>query len=292
MKRLITAALLVLANQASAFYFSHPCPCEWAGSFDMGGGYRQDHFNCDTFIPSSPQRRIQEQWDNLSIGVIEANGNLYFGEAFLLADFSYGWVCGGNHRFKNIDLPTHQTVQHFTSKTTGDVWDISGGIGYQFNFCHSEYAFAPIIGFSYHRQELKNSHYHDHLLDTPHSGRSSFSYRFCGPWAGLLFGYMWTCDLQLYLDYRFHWIRFKANVNQDLGIVVQDHRTKTHLENEVTLGINYDFCGDWWTGFKVNYRNLNTTKKHGHPDHGDGNTRLGNLRWESLTLTLDVGYSF
>lgn len=292
MKRWITAALLILASQASAFYYSCPCPHQWSGFFDIGAGHRRDHFNWDTFVPSSPQRKIQEQWDRLSISVIEANGAIYYEETFLLADFNYGWVCRGNHRFKNIDLPTKHTLQSFTSKTKGDVWDFSAGIGYQFNFCKCRYILAPVLGFSYHQQELKNHHYHDLFLDSPLVGRSRFTYHFCGPFVGLIFAHQWNADWQLYLDYRFHWIRFRANVHQDIGFIIKNHRTKSHLENEVTLGTNYIFCENWLAGFKVNYRNLNTTKKHGHSDHSDGKIRLGNLRWESLTITLDLGYSF
>jgi hypothetical protein len=294
MKKLFLAAILAFSSHASAFYFSETCCCNWSGSLDIGGGYRQDHFNWDTLLPISPQTKIKEQWNDVSIGVIEANGQLYFEEAFLLADFSYGWICGGTHRLRNIDIVTDQTIQNFSSKTKGDVWDISGAIGYQFDFCKRRYFLAPMLGCSYHQQALKNHNYHDHLLDRTLAATSRFSYRFWGPWVGFALGYQWTCDWQVYLDYRFHWIRFRGKVNQDIGIIVHNQKTRCHLENEVTLGVNYTFCDSWWAGLKVNYKNLNTNKNNGrhYSPASHSNASLRNLRWESYTVSMDVGYAF
>lgn len=288
----MTAALLIIVNTASAYFISYADPCSWTGSFDIGGGYRQDHFNWDTHLPFLPQTKIQEQWNNISIGVIEANGQFYYEDAFILADFDYGWAVSGNHRFKHIDMPTKQVIQSLSSKTKGDIWDISGGIGYQFHFCKRRYIFAPMLGYCYHQQEFKNRRFHNNLIDTPVIGNSRFSYCFNGPWVGIVAGFNWDCHWQFYVDYRFHWIRFQAKINQDVGIVVRDHRTKSHLENEATLGVNYTYCNAWWTGLKLIYKNLNTTKKHGHPNTSDGRTKLANLRWESWALTLDVGYAY
>lgn len=293
MKKLLIAILLSFTSQASALYFSDTCPCNWSGSLDIGGGYRQDHFNWDTFISALPQTKIKEQWNNVSIAVLEANAQAYYEEFFLLADFSYGWICGGSHRFRNIDIPTRQTVQNFTSKTKGDVWDASGGLGYQFRI-YKRYFLAPLLGYSYHEQTLKNRNFHDSFLKSTFAGTSRFSYSFGGPWVGLALGYQMTCNWQLYLDYRFHWIRFKGKINQDLGIIIHNQKTKCHLQNEVAIGANYTFCNDWWLGLKLNYRNLNTSRDNGkdYKPASNSNARLNNLRWESLTLTMDVGYAF
>ena len=54
-----------------------------------------------------------------------------------------------------IDFNSDEASKHHF-KARGSVYDISGGIGYQFNWCCDTISFAPLVGWSYYHQTIKS----------------------------------------------------------------------------------------------------------------------------------------
>lgn len=296
MKKLFFTAAFFLINAnflcAQNDDCRNDCESNWSMSLDLGGGYRQDNLRWNTLSPYAPATKIREKWDKISIGLFEVNAAILFQENYLvLADFDYGWVGGGDHPFKNTEVESGRVIQDLCSKTKGNVWDISGGVGYQLNFFCNSLSLAPVVGYSYHQQRFRHHHYKDRLFDRTVFVHSRYDYQWKGPWFGFASGYQMNCDWQFYFDYRFHWAKYSAHVNEDLGIIFQHQKINSVNGNEFILGANYIFCDCLWTGLKFDYKNFSSHKR-GRFTSLNARAKVSHLRWESYAITWDVGYSF
>jgi hypothetical protein len=264
-------------------------------TFDVGGGWRQDNLQWKVFPATAPGTVVKEKWKQINMGVVETNAQFLACEHYLLkVDFDYGWFSrSGRQHVKNRDLLTDTLLQDFSSRTKGHVYDVSGGLGYQFNWCCYRYSFAPLVGYSYHYQKFKNNHYDDELaVDIEFDAHNTYKYRWRGPWLGFATAFQATCDWQLYFSYAYHWIRYRGTVDEAffLGESTQHHKTNNMHGNEFTAGTTYQFCADWLLGLKVNYKNYSSNK--GHVVVNDIKSDLRKLRWDALTVTVDIGYVF
>lgn len=263
-------------------------------TFDVGGGYRNDCLKWKRSLKESNQL-IQERWNSIGMGIIEANANFLACEHYLLkVDFDYGWFHGGGHQtykvFQNDDLGVS-----LKSNTSGNVYDLSGGVGYQFNFSCYRLTFAPLIGYSYDYQKYKNRKYENVFVedDVRTIYKNRYIYRWRGPWIGVAFAYQPCCDILLFFDYAFHWSRLKATVNENFPIGRSTFKVNQAYGNEFTVGADYLFCDDWLIGLKFNYKNFWGNKSKFHTKQEDVElSHLKKLTWISYNITIDIGYKF
>jgi Protochlamydia outer membrane protein len=268
-------------------------------TFDVGGGYRNDSLKFKIFPSEHPGSLIEQNWKNMGMGVVETDAQLLICENYLLkGDFDYGWFTNnGSHRFDFFQV---FGAHAFKAKPRGNVCDISGGIGYQFNFNCARVSLAPLVGYSYHQQRLKSRKFS--FIISPEFGHllahNDYKFRWSGPWVGFALAYQATCEIWLYLDYYYHWTRFRGTIKEHFAF--QTHHFPSHLRsnrangNEVTVGGIYTFCDYWYIGIKFDYKQFCSNKGKGKANierhHFD--SPLRNLRWNSSTITMDIGYEF
>lgn len=267
-------------------------------TFDIGGGYRNDSLKWKIFPSTRPGREIEESWKNMGLGVVEANAQFLVCEHYLLkADFDYGWFTNnGSQRYDAFG--GFEERRHYKARPQGNVCDLSGGLGYQFNFDCFRVSFAPLVGYSYHQQRLKSRKYRNELF--PLAGNilshNNYKFRWSGPWVGFALAYQATCELQLYVDYYYHWARFRGTVQEHFafqpGSFPNHLRSNRAFGNEVTIGGIYTFCDYWYIGIKFDYKQFCGNKGQSNFETDVFNSPLRKLSWQSSKITMDIGYAF
>jgi hypothetical protein len=264
-------------------------------TFDVGGGYRKDNLKWKIFPSFDPGRQIEERWNNIGLGVVEANAQLLAFEQFLLmADFNYGWFSNNGTQKVFARGGFDETVA-LRARPTGNVCDISGGLGYQFNWNCARISFAPLVGYSYHQQRLKGRAYRSLItLDGLTLAHNNYRFRWSGPWVGFALAYQATCELQLYLDYSYHWARFRGNIKEHfvLGQLPTHLRSNRAYGNEFKVGGIYTFCDYWYIGLKFDYKQFCGNKGKSEVEILNVKSALRSLSWNSSTITMDIGYTF
>lgn len=219
----------------------------------VGGGYRQDEIQWTIFPDLDPGTKVKEKWSGLHTGIVEVGVELLACENFLaIADFDYGWFDdNGTQSIKTESTGIDRLLGDVHSETKGRVYDVSGALGYQFNWCCSRYSFAPLAGYSYHHQKLVNKEYerpHSHELGCflehshhshshHHSGchnhhshhnshpshhshsreikaHNTYNSHWSGPLLGFSSSYQISCDWQIAMCYAYHWARFHNTVKE------------------------------------------------------------------------------
>ena len=126
--------------------------------FDVGGGYRSDNLKWN--VAPTTATKTFEKWENVGFGIVEANLNFLACDHYLLkADFDAGWFDEGGHQ--SYKTPT----SNLKSPTGGRVFDLSGSLGYQFNYCCNVFSVAPLAGYAHSFQKYKNHVYTNELQD-------------------------------------------------------------------------------------------------------------------------------
>jgi hypothetical protein len=302
MKKQLYLLLTCLATATQTFAggcfenTSFDCGLDCVATFDLGGGVRQDKLQWKSDLPGLQTR---EKWNNVQSGIIEGSARFLTCETYLARfDFDYGWIYNDGHQHvKRFDTEGAEKVllSNVSSRTKGNVYDLSGALGYQFNWCCYQYALTPMAGYSYNYQRLKNNNYRDQL--NPENAElqnldNRYTYRWQGPWIGVGARFQPTCEWQLYAEYAYHWSRVKASVNEvfllgESGATLKARRAQG---NEVTVGTSYVFCNSWSLGLKFNYKHF--FGKKGKISTSDTCVNLKGLKWTQYNGTVDLGYSF
>ena len=266
--------------------------------FDVGGGYRNDNLKWKLHPNSDPNTKIDEKWKNIGVGTINADAYFLVCEHYLVkANFDYGWFSKSGHQSFNICNGT--AVHHdLKSRTHGRVYDLSGGLGYQFNFDCLHLTLAPLAGYSYDFQLFKNNKY-EHA-ETEHEGfqrlHNKYKYRWGGPWVGAAIAFQPCCDLMFFVDYNFHWANLHADIDEKFDWHKRDARitSKKAYGNEYTVGADYLFCDDWMLGLKFNWKQFWASRAHYKAEHHheEGSSSVKDLNWCSYNIALIIGYKF
>lgn len=285
---------------------------------DVGGGLRWDSIGWKTSASGFSSGDFHQRWRDIKLGVIEANVAFLACEHYLLkGNFDYGWVYGKNHlstnRFGDSSDFTSSSSSFSARSKKGHAFDLSAGVGYQFNFECWSAAIAPVVGYSYNELNLRRSSFdlYDSSISVANSSSSSnghgHKFRLSGPWLGFASTYQATCELLVYLDYAFHWANFRATLDEGLAFentsldFSRRFKSKNAYGNEVTIGGVYTLCDCWFAGLRFNYKNWYTSKKRHHSDpysssfsssSSTESSRFRNLDWNTYIVTIDIGYTF
>lgn len=291
MKKLLflCAATLACSSQASEYeYFPEDCDsgCECSDlvtSLEIGTGYRRDSLKWG-YPGFSPGIAIHEKWDGIDIGFIEANSRVLACQKYLLkVDFDYGWSGWENkHHVKLIDYNSAIETKRPESNTKAEVYDISVGIGHQFNLECYPLTFTPLIGWSYNHQKFKAKTFYGR-------GHHDSRYAWNSGWVGFETAYQFCCPWQVYLDYSFHIGHFHAKIDEFFR---NRHKQTYSLGNEVEVGTVYQWCDALFLGLKFNYRDYWAHSKHSTEDAFDGKGHERQTKWNSYSIGVNLGYSF
>lgn len=260
-------------------------------------GYRRDYFKLDmstpvlvSNFPASTQGSWDAKWKDLNIFLIGGHFQINTSSNFYLRGRGdYGIICNGKNKWNDpytseFTMPfpgTAQGGQFKTGKTKGDVWDVTGGLGYQFKWqCNcNEFIFAPIAGYSYYGQKLHESSFKGNefftlISPTPPAplplytqnltGHGKDSYQWNGPWLGIDLGFDLNNHWHFLGGYEYHWgwLKYKTTqrltrpttfVNPFVASIIPPVFNEIEIfkinniflhGQEATLGVEYEFVND------------------------------------------------
>jgi len=301
---------LTLQSLAADFCASDFCASETCADcfgfdsvliFGVGGGYRNDSLKWKVFPRTPPGREIEEQWKNVGMGVVETNVQFLVCEHYLFkVDFDCGWFSNnGSQRYIDNDFTGNNVSDvpvNLKAKPRGNTYNLSGGLGYQFNLDCYRLSLAPLIGYSRYQQRFKGRTYNNAFTpaDPEILAHNNYKFRWSGPWIGFALAYQATCEFQVFFDYSYHWVRFKGNVRENFfpGELPSHLRSNNAYGNEFVVGGVYTFCDSWCVGVKFDYKQFCGNKGSFKSEGEEESSPLRKLNWQSSTITLDIAYAF
>lgn len=287
-------------------------------SLSVGVGYRQDSMtlNIKERGNSNPRARLNRHFKDLEIALIEGKFKSTLGcsEAYVRAAFDYGFLVDGRvrdqlcvedrfelHNFHHAGVTVEgdylNTVVHNDVKSNSDVWDADIAFAYPMHYGCDQLVFAPAVGFTYNRQNIrvkKRSNFQDYFYASSPSSDDYDSFFVCqhksnnfrtswwGPYLGFDFVYDSPDCWNLYGAFEFHFGRARRQVKSTTDRIYVDNysRTKSFYGPKFVLGTTYMFCQNWFADANISYQKFFSNAERDH------------LAWSTGSIRLDVGYTF
>jgi hypothetical protein len=264
---------------------------------------------------TNPDIRSELTWSDVHSYQITIGGRALINrKVFLRGALDYGLIQSGRVRdsdYRSDDR--HDEYSRSISQASGDqVWDFSFGAGYPFFLVNNRLLIAPLLGYSYHVQNLRITGGTQVITwsSGPPLGSldgldSTYQTRWMGPWLG--------CDLR----YRF----FGGGAGDppmELGLSLELHRAEYYAEADWNLrsdldhptsfeheadGLGYSFTTEWlielamqWdVAVRFRYQHWRTdsgTDRIHYATGGTGTQQLNEVEWYSKSFMLGVTYHF
>lgn len=286
-------------------------------TYIQGGiGYRQDSITLNIKERGSinPRAKSNRHFKDIEIVVLGGKIKSTLGscDAYIRGSFDYGFVLDGKLRdgllvedrnelteFHHCGYTTEgeflSSTVHNSIKNSSFVWDLDLALAYPIDCGCDGVQFAPAIGFSLDRQQLRvkgtaaltDVDFSDSDIDTfglskTHGRRSSYRGSWWGPWLGFDFAYNSPDCWNVYGAFEFHVGRARRQVNSHTERKYIDHysRTKTFYGPLFKLGTAYMFCENWYADANITYWKYFS------------NTNRDHVAWSSASIRLDLGYVF
>lgn len=273
--------------------------------FDASGGYRKDKLSAE--IHSFDKQNMLIVKDHLKardLTLYQVGGKGLIGicDWFVRGEGYWGWSDKGmysdaSRMAKRYLLKRKAHLHHGKTK------DFTIGAGYFLNFCFLE--LGPVAGWSYQSQEFKVKTARFITLDEEGSERSKntgfrYSNHWKGPWLGVDAKFD-LCGFELRSGYSYHWAKWNANWSlknrAKQKFTFQDNHKSSDAHGQVAyLDFFWGFCPmvnlgvglKWqqWQGKKGRKKPLESEKTEAVSD------QVQHARWESFTVSLNLGISF
>lgn len=208
-----------------------------SGSFDFGPGYRRDNVHWSIAAPSgTPDVFTEVNWEALHIGQIMARGHLTaWDHLYIRGSADWGWViCGDNEVSYFAADDRKDEFSHFNcTANNGTVGDLSGGIGVNLFPWNRSIELAPLVGFSFHEQHLTMENGNQTIAPDPavlggiQGLKTKYRNRWRGPWLGVDFSMMVTCNLKIEASFEYHWVCYSARGEWRIRKCKHKHRGDT-----------------------------------------------------------------
>jgi hypothetical protein len=264
---------------------------------------------------TNPNILSEVTWSNVQSYQVTVEGRAQLNRiVFLRGNLNYGWIQSGRVRDSDYNSDDRQDeYSRSISHNGGDqVWDFSLGAGYPFLFAKDRLLIAPLLGYSYHVQNLRITDGKQVVtwesgppLGTIDGLNSTYRTRWMGPWLG--------CDLryriegvptgrqpmELGLSLEIHWTDYEAEANWNLRGDLDHPVSFEHAAS----GMGYSFTSEWlieltlqWDlamRFHYQYYLTDSGKDRIHYVSGDiGTQQLNEVEWKSHSYMLGVTYHF
>lgn len=206
-----------------------------SSAFGIETGYRTDDFNWNIAGPNdSPNVLSELSWKNLEIYQVGASGKVAVGNqaspflTYLRGSFDYGWIHSGDWRDSDYYGDNRALeISRSTGATNDDnVLDASIGLGFQWKFFQDRFAVAPLGGYSYHEQNLRNTQAFQQISNTqflavPSVGpipglNETYQASWQGPWAGVDLEWTPVPRFSLCGTFEYHWADYTADADWNL----------------------------------------------------------------------------
>lgn len=306
-----------LSGSVYAWHNSPCCSYEWNLLTDaqVSLGYRNDNLNWSVADPSgTPDVLAKVKWDNLQIIQTKAQAHLHLLNLFYIrGSADYGWIVDGHNRDANY-AGDGETLEFYHTKglaNKGEVFDFSGGIGWQLNFCicQSTLRFFPMIGYSYSEQHLTD-HNGEFLANTGFSTIGSeiplaalgpidglhgnYRAKWRGAWVGFDAFMPIGCNIELFGTFEYHRLKYHGTVHWNLRTDFTadiDQKAKKGYGYVASGGLKYTLCENVFTGLTGSYYRMDSHRGSDTTFFAAGltETRLNKVVWESWSIMCDIG---
>ncbi|UCD31543.1 MAG: autotransporter domain-containing protein [Desulfobacterales bacterium] len=216
---------------------------------------------------------------------------------------AYGWITGGENQDSDFigDNRTQEFSRSNNNSDDGNIFDASLGIGHPFTFGNGKFRVTPLLGYSYHEQNLTIS---DGNQTIPPLGPfpnldSTYETEWDGPWLGLDLVFQFNKKYTLFAEIEYHWADFYAVADWNLRSDLAHPKSFEHVADGngivVSTGWTCLFHRHWALNIAFDYQTWST-------DHGIdrvftaggavAETRLNEVNWESFTAMIGLAYHF
>lgn len=264
---------------------------------------------------TNPDIRSELTWSDVHSYQITVGGRALINRmVFLRLALDYGLIQSG--RVRDSDYNSDDRYDEYSrsiSKASGDqVWDFSVGAGYPFLLVKHRLLIAPLLGYSYHAQNLRITDGKQVItwssgppLGTLDGLDSTYQTRWMGPWLGCDVRYRFfggsagDPPMELGLSLELHRTEYDAEANWNLRNDL-DHPTSFKHEAD---GIGYSFTTEWlievamhWdVTVRFHYLHWQTdsgTSRIHSVIAGTGTQQLNEVEWYSKSFMLGVTWRF
>lgn len=210
----------------------------------------------------------------------------------------YGEIYDGKNQDSDY-AGDHRTFEFSRSnnETEGDnVWDISGAIGYRFEFPEDRFSFATLIGYSRHAQNLRITNGNQTIPATGSFSdlNSTYRARWQSNWLGAEIEWDVWPEARGFLRLEYHWaVDYRAEANWNLRTDFAHPKSFEHRADgkgtTITFGAqNVPAFGRWKSRFDFTYRHWQTdpgTDETFFADDTSGITRLNEVDWKAWSIS-------
>lgn len=308
MNRVFKTVLLGLSCALSCIATA-PIEANCSG-LELGVGYRRDSVSWSFKNPDCGHISTKNhlRYDDIEQAYISAKYRGMFADCVYVRAFGdYSWILDATLK-NNVSIKTQHYTHSKHSRTkeghylTGYsrhssnrdsfAWDVNAGVGRPLDWSIESLRFVPMIGFSYHVQQIKMSgknHVHYdissedlHASEVDHRGSNRFKARTWTPWIG--FDLYYSCGecWNFFAEFEYHIGAAMRKRTADTEIGYFNHHSKARSIHGPTIriGANTMICDNWYVEAMGAY---SAWESYTHHD---------TFRWESGSLELALGYMF
>jgi len=315
----MTAAIeAVGAESQSGKHDEPPVRAEKADSwfqtgFFLSTGYRVDDLDWNIagdINGNNPNILSELEWEGLESFQLKLVNKTVFDQLFLLrGSLAYGWIFDGENQDSDY-LGDNRTLEFSRSNNNsddGNMLDASFGIGWQFTFGRSDFVMAPVIGYSYHEQNLTMT---DGYQTIPPLGPfpgldSTYETEWKGPFIGLDFSFRTdekskiTPEIETLISIEYHLADFYAEANWNLRTDFAHPKSFEHEADGygIVFSTAVKFLFDYHWSFNINldYQNWSTDAGTDRVFFANGTiveTQLNEVNWTSYAIMAGIEYHF
>lgn len=281
--------------------------------FLLSTGYRVDDLDWNIagdINGNNPNILSELEWEGLESFQIKTTNKTIFNQLFLLkGSLAYGWILNGENQDSDYwgDNRTLEFSRSNNNSDEGNMLDASFGLGWQFTFSRSDFVVAPVIGYSYHEQNLTMS---DGFQTIPASGSfpgldSTYETEWKGPFIGLDFTFRTdekskiTPEIKTSISLEYHWADYYGEADWNLRTDFAhpksfEHEADGHgivFSAVVKFLLNYH----WGLNVSLDYQNWSTDPGTDRTFFSNGTiaeTQLNEVNWTSYAIMAGIEYHF
>jgi hypothetical protein len=279
----------------------------------LNSGYRVDDFDWNIagdINGNNPNIISELTWKNLESFQLELVGKTTFQQLLMLrGSLAYGWIFDGENQDSDYlgDNRTFEFSRSNNNSDEGNMLDASFGIGWQFTFGRRDFVLAPVIGYSYHEQNLTMTDGNQTIPPSgPFSGLdSTYETEWKGPWIGLDFIFRTDekrkikPEIETFISIEYHWADYYAEADWNLRTDFAHPKSFEHeADGEgfiINTGVKFIFSYNWLLNLNLDYQNWSTDPGIIRFFNADGTTpiqQLNEVNWTSYAIMAGIEYHF
>ncbi len=252
-------------------------------------------------------------WKGLNIYQVGGILRVFDERGFVMKGYmDYGWVLDGDNQDSDY-AGNDRRMEYSRSNNASDggrVYDISLGWGYRLRPGGGPFTVIPLVGYSYHKQNLKMKDgfqtvsRQDIDPDVPSVGpfsglQSVYEARWKGPWLGLEMAYTASGKVSIHGGVEYHWVDYRAEADWNLRTDLDHPKSFTHDADGTGIvwsaGLVYILTEGWSLNAAIDGKDWSTGTGKNTYYRSDGSTpttTLNEVEWDSIAGTLGLTYTY